>query len=88
MTVAIELLYFTAEWCVPCKNMRPAIETFSLDHAVRKIDVEENKALSDKYGIQAVPTFIIVDDEENHLVEWHGASSLEELIEQWDMCAS
>lgn len=59
----IEMLWFTAEWCVPCQKMSPLIAELQAEgRSITKIDVETNKALADQFGVQAMPTFIITQD--------------------------
>jgi thioredoxin 1 len=57
-------LYFTAEWCAPCKKTRPIVEELASNGInVNFIDVDIEKELAIKFGIQSVPTFILIEDE-------------------------
>ena len=53
--------YFTASWCGPCKFFKPTMEEIEREgHSVQFIDVDHDENdLTEKYGIQAVPTTII-----------------------------
>ncbi|CAL5399484.1 unnamed protein product [Camellia sinensis] len=57
------VIYFTASWCVPCRFMEPAIDEFAAKYTeveFIKIDVDELMDVSQEYGVQAMPTFILI----------------------------
>lgn len=57
---------FFATWCGPCRMQTPILEELEKKMGdsieVRKVDVDQNMALAEKYGIRVVPTLIIEKD--------------------------
>jgi len=57
------LVDFTAEWCGPCKMMKPILDELhkTMGDAVRilKLDVDRNPAVANAFGISGVPTLIL-----------------------------
>ncbi len=62
----VVVIDFMAEWCGPCKMQEPVIEElkekFGDKVEFKKIDVDKNEELANKYKVMAVPTLIIEKD--------------------------
>ncbi|MGJ8726285.1 MAG: thioredoxin [Roseibacillus sp.] len=62
------LVDFWAEWCGPCKQMNPVLEQLAQDLAgeatIAKVNVDESPALAQKFGVQSIPTFLVLKNGE------------------------
>lgn len=74
--------YFTADWCNPCKKVKPIVEEINKDSIVKfqMIDVDSEIELAKRFEIMSVPTFILMDDgkEVNRII---GAQNKENLLD-------
>lgn len=57
-----EILYFSANWCQPCKNFKPIMEQVSNSVSVRFIDIDQNPTLAAQYNIRSIPTLVYLKD--------------------------
>jgi thioredoxin 1 len=60
----LHVLYFTADWCNPCKKVKPIVEEMNKDSITKfqMIDVDLEMELTKKFEIRSVPTFILTKD--------------------------
>lgn len=60
------LVDFWAEWCGPCKMIAPVLEDLAEEYAgklkICKLDVDQNKAMAEKYNVKGIPTLIIFNN--------------------------
>ena len=58
-----KLLYFTAQYCGPCKTLAPIMNSLVQEgYNVQKLDVGVQTDLTAKYGVRSVPTVILVNE--------------------------
>lgn len=60
------LLDLWAAWCPPCKMLAPIIDEIARETAgivrVGKLDVDGNPVTAGKFGVQSIPTLLILQD--------------------------
>ena len=60
------MIEFYAEWCGPCRMMSPIVEQFAGEYEgkvkIGKVNVDEERALAMKFGIQSIPCFVFIKD--------------------------
>lgn len=76
------LIDFFAEWCAPCKAMKPVLENLKQELGERiriiKIDIDKNNAIAASYNIQSLPTLMLFKEGKT-LWRSSGARQLSEL---------
>ena len=61
------LIDFWATWCGPCRMIAPFIEQIADEHpeyVIAKIDVDEEPELAQAFGIQSIPTLVVIKNGE------------------------
>ena len=59
------LVDFNANWCGPCRMLRPVLEKLAEEHddvKIVSINVDNEEELSKKYGIMSIPCLIVFKD--------------------------
>lgn len=78
-----------ADWCGPCRLIAPAVEQASRDLAGRlkvvKVDVDRAPGVSARYGVQGIPTLLVLRDGQE-VDRQVGASGVDALL-AWVRCA-
>jgi len=64
----IKVLYFSADWCGPCKVFKPIVQNFIEENKdkfeLEVVDIEEKHELAIKMAIKAVPTIICLKNDD------------------------
>lgn len=73
--------------CVPCKMMEPILDelrkTFAGQLHVDFIDVWQQKAVGEQYGLRVIPTQIFFDAEGKELFRHEGFFAREDILKKW-----
>jgi len=79
------LVDFFAEWCMPCLMMGPIVDEladkFKGKVSFGKVNVADNQALAQKYGVSSIPNFILFKDGKP-VEQFVGAMSAEDFEEK------
>jgi thioredoxin 1 len=61
------LVDFWAEWCGPCHAIAPVLDQIAGEHddlKVVKLNIDEEPAVAQRYGVMSIPTLILFKDGE------------------------
>lgn len=78
------LVDFYADWCGPCKMQSPICEEIAKEHPeikVVKVNVDKNPGLSEEYGVQSIPTLLIMQEGDIRK-EFVGLTPKEDILEE------
>jgi thioredoxin 1 len=86
----MEILQFTADWCGPCKAMKPRVQSFAEEMGDRitltVINVDTEKELTERYSVNNVPTFIFKQNDEvvKRLVGAQSIAKFKEIVTEYE----
>src|SRR5258707_5519749 len=82
------LVDFWATWCAPCRMLEPTVvavaEKYAAYARVVKVNVDDNPAISQRYGIKGIPTLILFKGgkEEERVVGATSKEAISRMIEK------
>jgi thioredoxin 1 len=55
-----QVLYFSAEWCGPCKMIKPQMQQLQSQMTITFIDADTSPDTCSKYNVRNVPTLLVI----------------------------
>ncbi len=56
---------FNANWCGPCKMLKPILEEIAITHnniKVVSINIDNEEELTEKYNVSSIPCLVVFDN--------------------------
>jgi len=77
----MRILYFTAEWCGPCKTFKPIVQQVMSETGanVQFVNVDQDKNTPSKYSVTSVPTIMFINDNDIVMYRQSGVMSKPQL---------
>ena len=81
------LVDFWASWCGPCRMLAPAVAEIAEEQdgkiKVGKVNVDDEPALADRFGIMSIPTLIVFKNGSiaNKTVGFRSKSDIEAMLQ-------
>ena len=81
------LVDYWANWCAPCKMIAPVLEEIAEEYAgrvkVAKLDIDENRAVTERFNVRGIPTLILFKNGEvvDQVTGAVSKSNLKEMID-------
>lgn len=77
------LVDFWASWCGPCMMLAPIVEELSKTHKVGKVNVDDEMALAQRFGVTSIPTLLVFKGGKlvNQSLGYQSLESLQKLME-------
>ena len=84
------LIDFWATWCGPCRMQAPILDQLEQEYdeeefRIAKMDVDENPATPQQFGIMSIPTLMLKKDGQvvEKAVGVHSKEQLRQMIDQY-----
>jgi thioredoxin-like negative regulator of GroEL len=74
---ALTILFFTAPWCEPCREVSPILERFASKDEKRvklvAIDFDRARSEAKRWGVREIPVVIVLSPQGQVLLRYEGA---------------
>ena len=81
------LVDFYADWCGPCKMLRPVLEDFANTNEnikVVSVNVDKAEKLAREYAVMSIPCLVVIESgtEKNRSVGFIPKEQIEKIVEE------
>lgn len=75
----MKLLKIYSDTCGPCKVLEKNLQLANIEHESLNISSEQGEEIVDKYDVRAVPTLILLNDNNEVIKKHTGVMNIEDL---------
>ena len=79
----MKIIKIGALWCPTCIIMKSKLKELAMSRPrliVNFVDIDESPEIKQRYAIEDVPTIIVLDDADNVVEKFQGATALDRLL--------
>nr|DAY06971.1 MAG TPA: TRX family protein [Crassvirales sp.] len=74
----IKIVKLYADWCAPCKVLERMMRDLDIKHENVNIDSPNGEGLSIKHDVRAIPTLLVLDENDNLIRKMTGLPAIPE----------